>query len=218
MFKRFVRILYAGYQFIITRGAVFCLNISPSSKIGKNVIVKRGSVLCDNSILGDNCLIYRNVVIGNNVKIGDYTSLNDGTVIESGSIGKACSIGVDCIISPGIHTTSFFTTSSLLYKKLYMQPENNTNISDDVWIGSRAIIMRGVSIGTGAVVGSNAVVTKNVPPYAVVAGVPAKIIKYRFDNETINLLETKNLWKDFPKNMDLIDSLISKREKFQDYI
>ena len=206
------------YRIVTTKGAIFSLNISPTSKVGKNVIVKRGSVLCHNSTLGDNCLIYRNVVIGNNVKIGDYTSLNDGTVIESGTVGKACSIGVDCIISPGIHTMNYFTTSSLLYKKLFIQPENNTNIGDDVWIGSRAIIMRGVSIGTGAVVGSNAVVTKNVPPYAVVAGVPAKIIKYRFDNETINLLENKQLWKDFPKNMDLIDSLISKREKFQDYL
>ena len=67
-----------------------------------------------------------------------------------------------------------------------------TVIGNDVWIGKRAIIKAGVKIGDGAVVGAGAVVTKDVPPYAIVAGVPAKIIKYRFDEDTIaQLLKTK---------------------------
>ena len=216
--KRITNTLYAIYLLLKTKGSIFCLNVSPRSKIGNNVIIKRGTVLCDGVSLGDNCLIYRKVIIGNNVKIGEYTSINDGTVVESGSIGKACSLGVDCIISPGIHTMNFFTTSSLLYKKLFTQPENTTKICDDVWIGSRAIIMRGVTIGTGAVVGANAVVTKNVPPYAIVAGVPAKVIKYRFDNDSISELDNKQLWRDFPTNKDFIDSLILKRENFKDLL
>lgn len=64
-----------------------------------------------------------------------------------------------------------------------------TNIGNDAWIGQRAIIMQGVSIGNGAVIGAGAVVTKDFPPYAVVAGVPAKILRYRFDENTISQLQ-----------------------------
>lgn len=65
------------------------------------------------------------------------------------------------------------------------QRRGDTVIEDGVWIGMRSVIMPGVKIGEGAVIGVNSVVTKNVPPYAVVGGNPAKIIKYRFDEETI---------------------------------
>lgn len=61
-------------------------------------------------------------------------------------------------------------------------------VDDDVWIGESAIIMAGVHIGRGAVIGAGAVVTKDVPPYAVAVGTPAKIVKYRFDHETIDKL------------------------------
>jgi acetyltransferase-like isoleucine patch superfamily enzyme len=66
-------------------------------------------------------------------------------------------------------------------------PENDLDvvIEDDVWIGTRAIILHGVTIGRGAIIGAGAVVTKNVPPYAIVGGVPAKIIKFRWDVATI---------------------------------
>jgi acetyltransferase-like isoleucine patch superfamily enzyme len=59
-------------------------------------------------------------------------------------------------------------------------------ISDDVWIGTRAIILHGVTIGRGAVVAGGAVVTKNVPPYAIVGGIPARVLRYRWDAETIS--------------------------------
>ena len=70
-------------------------------------------------------------------------------------------------------------------------------IGNDVWIGRNVIIMDGVTVGTGAVVGAAAVVTKDVPPYAIVAGVPAKVLRYRFTPETVNrLLESR--WWDYP--------------------
>ena len=61
-------------------------------------------------------------------------------------------------------------------------------VGDDVWVGQRAIIMSGVNIGQGAVIGAGAIVTKNVPPYAIVGGIPAKVIRYRFSEELIQEL------------------------------
>ena len=77
--------------------------------------------------------------------------------------------------------------------------KSGVKINNDVYIGLNAIIMPGVTIGDGAVVGAGAVVTKDVPPYAIVAGVPAKVVKYRFEQPVIDkLLELK--WWDYPKD------------------
>ena len=87
-------------------------------------------------------------------------------------------------------------------------------IGNDVWIGCHSIIKPNVHIGDGAIIGANSVVTKDVPPYAIVAGVPAKIIKYRFDAETIKkLLDLK--WWNFPyqilkENIELFQKELSK--------
>ena len=67
-------------------------------------------------------------------------------------------------------------------------------IDNDVWIGYEALIMAGVHIGNGAIIGSRAVVTKDVPPYTIVGGVPARPIRKRFDEEVIQMLETLKLW------------------------
>lgn len=70
----------------------------------------------------------------------------------------------------------------------------HTTIGNDVWIGWGVLIKGGVTIGNGAVIGARSVVTKDVPPYAVVAGVPAKVIKYRFEQEKIDLLQQLQWW------------------------
>lgn len=83
-------------------------------------------------------------------------------------------------------------------------------IGNDVWIGANAIILQGVTIGDGAIIAAGAVVTKDVPPYAIVGGVPAKVIKYRFSDEVIlKLLQIK--WWDKPEEW-----IIQKLEKFTD--
>lgn len=156
-------------------------------------------------------LITRKVAIGKNVSIGDYSYINSSytwTIIESNTtIGKYCSIGPGVSIGYGNHDYTKISTHPFLYNTEYgfvskssalSDDRDNTIIGNDVWIGANANIKRGIIIGDGAIIAMNAVVTKDVPPYAIVAGVPAKIIKYRFDKKTIHHLETLRWW-DMPK-------------------
>lgn len=126
------------------------------------------------------------------------------------SIGAFCSIGRDVVLGPGLHPTDILTThlfpSVSFYgicpvEKQIPEPEYKpVTVGNDVWIGHRAVVMNGVKVGDGAVIGANAVVTKDVPPYAIVGGVPAKVIRYRFDERTIaRLLAVK--WWDLPPTM-----------------
>lgn len=126
-------------------------------------------------------------------------------------IGRFCSIGHEVMSTRGIHPyqAPFATTSPMFYslRKQAMETFASeqrfeeivppTKIGNDCWIGSRVFLVGGISVGDGAVVLSGAVVTKDVPPYAVVGGVPAKVIKYRYDDDTIAwLLRTR--WWDMP--------------------
>lgn len=109
-------------------------------------------------------------------------------------------------VSVGAHPTNYLTAHSIFYKNnpWGFHPEwveeidyNESpvcHIGNDVWIGTRAIIMDGVNNGDGAIIAAGAVVTKDVPPYAVVGGVPAKIIKYRFSSEIIERLNVIQWW------------------------
>ena len=151
--------------------------------------------------------------------IGECSYIGDGTVISNPAqtqIGKFCSISHEVYIGPTSHALHHLTTHSfiereenstidnaiLVPKENLVKPEKALSapvmIGNDVWIGLRAIIMPGVKIADGAVVAAGAVVTKDVPPYAVVGGVPAKIIKYRFSPEIIQEL-TALKWWDYPK-------------------
>lgn len=214
--------LMNGLKWSVNTGfRVFSTNIYPSVKIGKGCVVKRGSSLLDGACLGEGAELYRRVILGKDVKVGAHTSINDSTIVECGTIGRFCSIGVDVIIGPGVHPLNHFTTSTLVMKSFGVvskefTPPHPPIIGDDVWVGSRAIIMRGVSIGQGAVIGAEAVVTKNVPPYAIVAGVPSKIIKYRFDEDMRNKLLALHLFDNYEDNIDLFKRLLSAGSSFPD--
>jgi len=174
--------------------------------IFKNVYIHK------NAVLESPVTLYANCGIRNNVEIGKFSYINNGTTIFYGSrVGRYCSIGKKCEIGTVDHPIDWLSTSSIQYnmgghfpkfkgrlKEVEFKQIEGTTIGNDVWIGSLVIIKSGINIGHGAIVAAGAVVTKDVPPYAIVGGVPAKVLKYRFDEETIaELLEIKWWERDF---------------------
>lgn len=147
----------------------------------------------------DNVLIDKSVVLMSHIKIGMGTYLRrDVFVDDYTEIGRYCSIANDVVIAASEHPLENFSTHPISYDvENYPGKETKTIIGNDVWLGTRCIIKKGVTIGDGAVVAANAVVTKNIPPYAVVAGVPTKIIKYRFEDDVIEKLLALEWWN-FP--------------------
>lgn len=134
--------------------------------------------------------------------LGDFSYIGPECRFNYTKIGKFCSIGPGVYAGLGIHPTStFVSSSSFFYTKdkqskdrPYFEEYRQTTIGNDVWIGSRAILIDGITIGDGAVIAAGAVVTKDVPPYAIVGGIPAKIIKFRFEPEVIEFLLASQWW------------------------
>ena len=140
-----------------------------------------------------------------NVEIGNYSYLARNAFASNLTIGKFCSIGPNFCCGLGLHPTNGISTSPMFYSTVRQngvtlctenqyEETKHTTIGNDVFIGANVTILDGVTIGDGAVVGAGAVVTKDVPPYAVVGGVPAKVLKYRFDKDTINKLLQIQWW------------------------
>ena len=166
----------------------------------------------------------KDVVTGPNIEIGDYTIYNDfvrdprhfekNNVLyhypvngDRLKIGKFCSIacGAKFLFTSGNHSMQSLSTYTfpIFYeewgldgKDIRSAWDNKGDIvlGNDVWIGYEAVILSGVTIGDGAIVGARAVVTKDVPPYTIVAGVPARPIRKRFDEETIAKLQALRWW------------------------
>ena len=156
----------------------------------------------ERSILGRYNVLFNNVKILSSV-INDHTYVQENAIISDAEVGKFCSIAMGVIVGAPQHSLSSVSSHPAFYLrntplvKTYSDRDmfatsKRTFISHDVWIGQNAIIMNGLQIGVGAVIGAGAVVTRDVPSYAVVGGVPAQIIKYRFDEKLrSDLLESK---------------------------
>ncbi len=136
------------------------------------------------------------------VTMDNYSYIGEMSRVTCCSIGKFCSISNNCIIGGGEHPLEFVSTSPIFLKGVNVLRHNFSNhdyaphsltvIENDVWIGAGVTIKSGIKISNGAVIGMGAVVTKNVGPYEVWGGNPARMIKKRFDDETIReLLRTK---------------------------
>ncbi len=158
-----------------------------------------------------------------NYIVGEYTYGKPAVIAEKGmfSIGKFCSIAADVKIYAGAEHhydwISSYHFSAKFNCKECSATKGKVVIGNDVWIGDGAFILSGVTIGDGAVIGARAVVTKNVKPYEIVAGNPAKHIKYRFSQEQIDKLLKIKWWnwdiKKIEENFDLILS-----NKIDDFI
>lgn len=114
--------------------------------------------------------------------IGNYNYFGDRCMIGNAEIGNYCSFAPDVKIAQSAHSIEYITTYQRISNNniSYSLNSNKAVIENDVWIGANAVVMQGVHIGTGAVIGANAVVTKDIPQYAIAVGVPAKVIRYRF--------------------------------------
>ena len=204
--------------------------IDRSSKIGSNVKIYRSASIIESSLgdfasIGDESIIRnsdldskveigrRNTIDNASIGIGSYTG--EFTIIKYASIGKYCSISWNVSVGGANHQMERLATAPL--HRIFQCPiekyksfeEESVTIGSDVWIASGVTILRGVKIGDGAIIGAGAVVTKDVPPYAIVTGVPAKFLKYRFEQNIIaELLNIK--WWDWPQ-----EKLDKARELFK---
>lgn len=170
----------------------------------------------------------KNAITDPSIQVGDYTMyndfVNDPTGFEKNNvlyhypinhdrliIGRFCSIGCGAkfLFNSANHTVSSLSTYPfpLFFEEWELEKKNVTDswdnkgdiiIGNDVWIGYEAVIMAGVTIGDGAIIGARAVVTKDVSPYTIVGGIPAKFIRKRYSEETIDLL-TELKWWDWPE-------------------
>lgn len=159
------------------------------------------------------CSVYGSVDTRTYIEIGAFSSVGGNLAegrIGGVSIGRYCSIAAGVYLGLQQHPTSFVSTSARQYfanccgwdfhagsvrlPSIPQEQPKMTIIGNDVWIGTNALVMGGIKVGNGAIIAAGAVVTKDVPPYAIVAGVPAKIIRYRFNENTIRELQELKWW------------------------
>ena len=187
------------------------------------------------SVLGEYCVIRDNNVVLSS-KIGRRTRIKCNCKIYNANIGKFCAFAENVQLGAGVHPVYFASTNFIFYSKnksiktfsdgeYFLEEHNRIEVGHDVWFGANSSVVGNVKIGSGAIVAYGAVVTKDVPPYTIVGGVPARVIKKRFSDEVINrLLEIQ--WWDlsddfFVKHFKLMhdpEKLIEFYDRNKDYV
>lgn len=176
-----------------------------------------------------NCIVDKTSKIGAGsncicMKIGKYSYMGKNNSLCNVDIGNYCSIASYCAIGGGAHPTNYVSTSPIFYNKkdgpIIFENNKKVIIGNDVWIGESVFIKDGIKIGNGAIIGAHSVVTHDIPSYAIVAGAPAKIIRYRFTERQIKELEEIKWWnmndkelKKVLKNFDNIDQFLKAVKK-----
>lgn len=146
---------------------------------------------------GKGCVFKKGVFADEETIIGNYNFIGRFSTITKANIGSYCSIAPFVTIGPGEHDLESVSTSERInaYKSEKKSlTDGEVIIGNDVWIGTNVVVLRNVHIGDGAVLAAGSVITKDVPPYAIVGGIPAKIIRYRSIQEKAELLRNINWW------------------------
>lgn len=209
---------------ILENGSIIRESIIDDTSVCYNNTIITKSKINQYTTIGDGTTVFNSILVGCN-SINRYNCISDSTIdfgtytghrctIKNTRIGKFCSLSWDISLGGKNHNYNSCTT----YPKYHMnrvlegksdiirQDMKDTEIGNDVWIGSGAIILRGVNVGDGAVIGAGAVVNKDVEPYSIVVGNPARMLKKRFSEDVIDEL-LKMRWWDWS-----IDKIREKRE------
>jgi len=171
----------------------------PSCIVGRKVFVDNLSSLGKFNVFFDNVTIVDS-------RISDHTYIQKNAMITASNIGKYCSIAGNTAIGLPQHEIDLVSSHPVFYlqntplARKYCRSDHGripqrVDIGNDVWVGYGAMIMSGVTVGTGAIIGAGSIVTKDVPPYAIVVGSPARLLRYRFDEELINRLLASKWWE-----------------------
>lgn len=165
------------------------------------------------------------------VRQGRYSYVARDTRVQDCEIGAYASIGPGCLIGGlGRHPTNHFSTSPLTYSPdnevsrllghagfdMAFVESGRVTIGPDVWIGARVLVADGVTIGVGAIIGANTVVTKDVPPYAVFFGSPPEVRRYRFSPAVVARLMTSRWWTATPSELN-VHELIDLTHESEDH-
>lgn len=155
--------------------------------------------------------IGKNTFISDDTEIGNYTYIGGNSDVTRAKIGNFVSIASNVSIGPGEHPVNKISTSHYFMENTYAQMvEKDCIIGNDVWIGVNSVIRRGVTIGNGAIIGANSYVNKDVPDFAIVAGSPAKLIRYKFPKEIIEKIIESKWWEEEAEQAKTIVSELEK--------